>query len=124
MSRNGSRNGYFLKKKIIFYLFLLFFKGGPHSANWTKFKQLCCEAYNILRKSANLILNLFSLMVDSAIPDVKGHDSILKVQEKFRLELTDEEAIITFQSLINESITALFPVMVEKIHTWTTYWRS
>lgn len=71
-----------------------------------------------------MILNLISLMADANIPDVKGSDAILKVQEKFRLELTDEEASVTFQSLINESVTALFPVMVEKIHNWAQYWRS
>ena len=32
--------------------------GGEDSEHYAKFKQLCCQAYNWLRKSANLILNL------------------------------------------------------------------
>jgi phosphatidylinositol 3-kinase len=54
--------------------------GGQNSQHYTEFKQYCCEAYNILRKSANLILNLFSLMIDANIQDInQGERSVLKV---------------------------------------------
>jgi hypothetical protein len=35
--------------------------GGASGPDYHKFKEHCCEAYNILRKSANLILNLFQV---------------------------------------------------------------
>eukprot|EP01112_Ceratiomyxa_fruticulosa_P019366 TRINITY_DN6326_c0_g1_i1.p1 TRINITY_DN6326_c0_g1~~TRINITY_DN6326_c0_g1_i1.p1 ORF type:complete len:834 (-),score=158.90 TRINITY_DN6326_c0_g1_i1:116-2617(-) len=100
--------------------------GGANSKHYLQFKQFCCEAYNILRKSANLILNLFSLMVDANIPNISidPEKSILKVQEKFRLELTDEEASQTLLLLLNESVSALFPVINEYVHKWAQYWRS
>ena len=44
--------------------------GGAGSEGYNKFKNLCCTAYNILRKSADLILNLFILMVDENINDI------------------------------------------------------
>ncbi|GJN36589.1 hypothetical protein PR202_gb25465 [Eleusine coracana subsp. coracana] len=89
-----------------------------------RFKSYCCEAYNILRKSSSLILNLFKLMERSGIPDISSDESGgLKLQEKFRLDLDDEEAIHFFQDLINESVSALFPQMVETIHRWAQYWR-
>lgn len=47
----------------------------------------------------------------------------LQLQEKFRLDLDDEEAVQFFQSLINDSVSALFPQMVETIHRWAQYWR-
>lgn len=47
----------------------------------------------------------------------------LQVQEKFRLDLDDEASIHFFQDLINESVSALFPQMVETIHRWAQYWR-
>jgi phosphatidylinositol 3-kinase len=50
----------------------------------------------------------------------KGIDLL---QQNFRLDLDDEEAIDFFQGLINESVTALFPQMVETIHRWAQYWR-
>ncbi|MCL7047423.1 hypothetical protein MKW94_007504, partial [Papaver nudicaule] len=99
--------------------------GGAESQYYTRFKSYCCEAYNILRKSSNLILNLFYLMAGSNIPDIASdpEKGILKLQEKFRLDLDDEAAIHFFQDLINESVSALFPQMVETIHRWAQYWR-
>ncbi|KAL6958325.1 phosphatidylinositol 3-kinase [Sarracenia purpurea var. burkii] len=99
--------------------------GGAESQYYTRFKSYCCEAYNILRKSSNLILNLFHLMAGSNIPDIASdpEKGILKLQEKFRLDLDDEECIHFFQDLINESVSALFPQMVETIHRWAQYWR-
>lgn len=53
----------------------------PCSQYYTRFKMYCCEAYNILRKSSNLILNLFHLMAGSNIPDIASdpEKGILKV---------------------------------------------
>ncbi|KAK2395675.1 Phosphatidylinositol 3- and 4-kinase family protein [Trifolium repens] len=99
--------------------------GGAESQYYTRFKSYCCEAYNIFRKSSNLILNLFYLMAGSNIPDIASdpEKGILKLQEKFRLDLDDEACIHFFQDLINESVSALFPQMVETIHRWAQYWR-
>ena len=98
-------------------------------------------------------MNLFYLMAGSNIPDIASdpEKGILKVsffmfqyirqncsfvvlflhqdfvviqlQEKFRLDLDDEASIHFFQDLINESVSALFPQMVETIHRWAQYWR-
>ncbi|RWR84950.1 Phosphatidylinositol 3-/4-kinase [Cinnamomum micranthum f. kanehirae] len=80
--------------------------GGAESQYYTRFKSYCCEAYNILRKSSNLILNLFHLMAGSNIPDIASdpEKGILKLQEKFRLDLDDEDSVHFFQDLINESM--------------------
>ncbi|CAG8801088.1 23832_t:CDS:2, partial [Gigaspora rosea] len=45
------------------------------------------------------------LMVDANITDIKiePDKAVWKVQEKFRLDLTEEEAIKYFQILINDS---------------------
>jgi hypothetical protein len=45
------------------------------SQYYTRFKSYCCEAYNILRKSSSLILNLFKLMERSGIPDISSDES-------------------------------------------------
>eukprot|EP01018_Ginkgo_biloba_P009326 Gb_01861 [translate_table: standard] len=99
--------------------------GGAESQYYGRFKSYCCEAYNILRKSSNLILNLFHLMAGASIPDIASdpEKGILKLQEKFRLDLDDEESVQFFQTLINDSVSALFPQMVETIHRWAQYWR-
>lgn len=110
--------------------------GGSLSPHHARFKNYCFVAFNSLRKNANLILNLFALMVHANVPDIalEPDKAVLKVrqmesihqevQEKFRLDLTEEEAIQHFQSLINDSVGALFPQVMEKIHSWAQYWRK
>lgn len=41
---------------------------------------------------------------------------LFQVQDKFRLDLSDEEAVHYMQSLIDESVGALFAAVVEQIH--------
>lgn len=56
--------------------------GGPDSPHYNTFRTLCCEAYNILRKSAGLILSLMHLMAGAAIPDIQAdpEKAMLKIQ--------------------------------------------
>ncbi|KAI1318132.1 Phosphatidylinositol (PI) 3-kinase [Mortierella claussenii] len=100
--------------------------GGFNSVHYQSFRSYCFTAYNILRKSANLILNLFGLMVDANIPDIKAEPdkAVWKVEERFQLDLTDDEAIKFFQNLINESVSALIPQIAETIHGWAQHWRK
>ena len=100
--------------------------GGPTSEHYQRFVQYCCETYNILRKSADLIIGLFKLMVDAQIPDLSldPDRALMKLREKFRLELTDEEASQALIVLINASVTALFPLVVDSVHRFAQYFRS
>ncbi|KAF9985209.1 Phosphatidylinositol (PI) 3-kinase [Modicella reniformis] len=100
--------------------------GGFNSVHYQSFKSYCFTAYNILRKSANLILNLFGLMVDANIPDIKAEPdkAVWKVEERFQLNLSDDDAIKFFQNLINESVSALIPQIAETIHGWAQHWRK
>ncbi|TKY69872.1 Phosphatidylinositol 3-kinase, root isoform [Spatholobus suberectus] len=92
--------------------------------------KLCKEMVEAMGGAeSDLILNLFYLMAGSNIPDIASdpEKGILKsllqwLQEKFRLDLDDEASIHFFQDLINESVSALFPQMVETIHRWAQYW--
>ena len=100
--------------------------GGYHSVPFTRFKEYCLTAYNVLRKSSNVILNFFSLMVDADITDIRalGPDKArLKLTEKFSLDLTDTHAVHAFHQLLNEHVLALFPSPSEMIHSWAIYWK-
>lgn len=96
--------------------------GGVQSQHYLKFQTYCCQAFNWLRKSADLILNLLSLMADAGIEELSmdPETTLQKVQEKFRLDLTDEQAEHFFLGLITDSVTALFPVLMEYIHKIAT----
>lgn len=100
--------------------------GGTMSDHFKDFKQHCYTAFLALRRSANLILNLFSLMVDANIPDIalEPDKTVKKVQDKFVLHLTDEEAVAYLQSLIDESVSAMMAALVEQIHKMAQYWRK
>ncbi|CRG87632.1 phosphatidylinositol 3-kinase [Talaromyces islandicus] len=100
--------------------------GGADSQHYLQFKQHCFTAYTTLRKSANLILNLFSLMVDANIPDIRVEPdkAVLKVKERFHLELTEEEAIRHFEQLINDSVNAIFGVVIDRLHDFVQGWRT
>ncbi|CEP61436.1 phosphatidylinositol 3-kinase VPS34 LALA0_S03e02828g [Lachancea lanzarotensis] len=100
--------------------------GGADSENYNKFRSYCFVAYSILRRNANLILNLFELMKPSDIPDIKidPDGAMLKVKEKFCLDMSEEEAIIHFQNLINASVSALLPLVIDRLHNLAQYWRA
>ncbi|CCX16633.1 kinase-like domain-containing protein [Pyronema domesticum] len=100
--------------------------GGTNSANYQKFRSYCYTAYTTLRKSANLILNLFALMVDANIPDIRlePDKAVLKVKERFMLELSEEQAIQHFRALIDDSMNSVLPVLIDRVHVIAQRWRK
>lgn len=98
--------------------------GGMHSPHYARFKSLCYTGFTSLRKNANLIINLVALMVDANIPDIKlePDKAVLKVQDKFLLNLSEEDAIKAFESLLND--TSYFTSVLDRIHSVAQYWRS
>ena len=69
-----------------------------------------------------MVLNLLHLMSDGGIEDLSHNPSadaigvISKVEERFKLEYTDEQAEMFFMGLINESLAALAPRVMEMFH--------
>lgn len=98
--------------------------GGTTSPHYLRFKSLCYTAFIGLRKNANLIINLVSLMIDANIPDIKlePDKAVSKVQEKFRLDLSEEDAIKHFEGLLNE--TSAWTTVLDRIHAAAQYWRT
>lgn len=104
--------------------------GGTASAHYARFQSLCYTAFIGLRKNSNLILNLVALMVDAGIQDIQlepdkavwkvGFEASfaanLQVQEKFMLDLSEEDAIKQFEVLLNE--TSYLTAMFDRIHDW------
>jgi phosphatidylinositol 3-kinase len=97
--------------------------GGMDSTEYRQFCSLACQAFNALRKSAGLVLNLLHLMSDAGIEDLSNNPSadaegvIAKVEERFRLDLTDEQAERFFLNLINESLAAIAPRLMDVFHS-------
>lgn len=98
--------------------------GGTSSVHYLRFKKLSHTAYACLRKNANLILNLVSLMVDADIPDIRAEPDrvVLKVQEKFQLEVSEEAAAAHFEALLND--TSYLSTMFDRLHNMAQYFRQ
>lgn len=81
---------------------------------------------NVFFRHANLMLNLFSLMVDASVPDIalEPDKAVRKVQDKLRLDIGEEEAVHYMQNLIDLSVTAVMAVLVEQLHKFAQYWRK
>lgn len=50
--------------------------GGVKSPYYEQFRKYCCQAYTIIRRSANLFLNLLNLMRDAGIADMGAHPEV------------------------------------------------
>ena len=100
--------------------------GGEKSEHYQEFKKECYTAFLSLRRYANLILNLFSLMVDASVPDIalEPDKTVKKVEDKFQLDLSDEEAVKYMETVIELSAQAFFAPIAERIHKLAQFWRN
>ena len=106
--------------------------GGTTSPQYAQFKQYCFTAFSTLRKSSPLVLNLFSLMVQSSVQDVRmveeqmgGLGGVVgKVRERFHLDVTEEEAVRLLDQVLSDSVNAVFGVMIDKFHELVQNWRA
>ncbi|GAA6011669.1 hypothetical protein JCM10207_004202 [Rhodosporidiobolus poonsookiae] len=98
--------------------------GGMQSPHYARFKSLCHTGFTTLRKNANLLINLVALMVDGNIPDIKlePDKAVMKVQDKFLLNLSEEEAIKEFEALLND--TSYFTSLVDRVHSIAQKYRA
>ncbi|XP_033619999.1 phosphatidylinositol 4-phosphate 3-kinase C2 domain-containing subunit alpha isoform X3 [Fukomys damarensis] len=71
------------------------------------FVDLCCQAYNLIRKQANLFLNLLSLMIPSGLPELTSIRDLKYVRDALQPQTTDAEATIFFTRLIESSLGSI-----------------
>ena len=57
-------------------------------------------------------------MDDIVVPDIalEPDKAVKKVEDKFRLDLDDEQAVKFMEELIDKSVTAIMPQLVEWFH--------
>lgn len=46
--------------------------GGPAHLNYQRFCKYCCQAFNVLRRSTNVVLSLIMLMRDAGVEALRG----------------------------------------------------
>ena len=110
---------------------------------YNQFRRYIVLCFNYIRQHANLILNMIALMSHTDISDLNditiqnnhnmnsssnttnhaAEQIISKIAEKFRLDLSDDDAGVYILSLLDQSVSAVMPHIMDVVHKWATYWR-
>jgi phosphatidylinositol-4,5-bisphosphate 3-kinase len=67
---------------------------------FNEFESLACDAYKTLRRHANLLITMFSLMVSSGMPELMTDDDIGWLRDKLMLDYAEDQASNDFKRQI------------------------
>lgn len=65
---------------------------------------MCGIAYNLIRKNAHIIINMFAMMVAAGIPELDNYKSIDYLVDKLSLEMSAQEAALKIKQEIKDTL--------------------
>ncbi|KAG9485491.1 hypothetical protein GDO78_008527 [Eleutherodactylus coqui] len=78
--------------------------GDKTSSRFHDFVDLCCQAYNLIRKHTHLFLNLLGLMLSCGIPELSDLQDLKYVYDALRPQDSEADATTYFTRLIESSL--------------------
>ncbi|KAL2090880.1 hypothetical protein ACEWY4_013143 [Coilia grayii] len=78
--------------------------GDKPSRRFHDFVDLCCEAYNLIRKHSHLFLNMLGLMLSCGIPELSDLEDLKYVWDALRPHESEADATMYFTRLIESSL--------------------
>jgi phosphatidylinositol-4-phosphate 3-kinase len=81
--------------------------GDRPSSKFHNFVDLCCKAFNIVRKHGDLLLHIFALMASSGIPGITS-DAVNYVRNALMPGASNPEAAANFAKMIHVSLKSWF----------------
>eukprot|EP00043_Microstomoeca_roanoka_P011821 m.111667 g.111667 ORF g.111667 m.111667 type:complete len:1032 (-) comp15307_c1_seq1:217-3312(-) len=74
---------------------------GRSSPRWKEFKDLCARAFCIVRRKANLFINLLNMMLSTGIPELKSHGDVGYLRTTLFLDDSEEVAVKKFDEEVD-----------------------
>ena len=90
--------------------------GYQPSSRFQDFVDLCCKAFNVIRRHSNLLLNLLSLMLNSGISCLSQVADLKYIRDSLLPDSSEGEATASFTRLIEASLSSWFTQVNFFIH--------
>ena len=90
--------------------------GYQPSSRFQDFVDLCCKAFNVIRRHSNLLLNLLSLMLNSGISCLSQVADLKYIRDSLLPDSSEGEATAAFTRLIEASLSSWFTQVNFFIH--------
>lgn len=100
--------------------------GSAESEAFNRYRHFCCLAFNLLRAHSRIVLSMILLMRQSKIPHLTDNfeATFRQLEERFRLDLNDDEANAHLNSLIDGAVSKLFPTIKNFSALPAKFWRT
>ncbi|ELP86479.1 phosphatidylinositol 3-kinase, putative, partial [Entamoeba invadens IP1] len=90
--------------------------GGKNSDGFKLFVSLCCDTFLILRKNFHGLINLFTMMLSTGLPELRRTDDMEYLLNSLVLDRSEADARAYFEKLINVALEALMTRVNNAIH--------
>ncbi|GAB1226316.1 hypothetical protein ENUP19_0284G0049 [Entamoeba nuttalli] len=90
--------------------------GGKNSEGFRLFVNLCCDTFLILRKNYHGLVNLFTMMLSTGLPELRRTEDMVYLLNSLVLDMNEVDARAYFEKLINVALEAVMTRVNNAIH--------